>query len=103
MAAVFGVGYKGILIEQVIRKGPSSTKIAVISVQGVIDNENTQYVLEQLKSALKDERVKGLIFRVDSPGGTVSASDRIYNEIKKYRDQTKKPVIAFMQGLAARV
>jgi protease-4 len=31
----------------------------------------------------------------------VSACDRIYNEIQKYRQQTEKPVIAFMQGIAA--
>lgn len=101
VAAVFGAGYRDILVEQVIRKGPKSTKIAIITVQGLIDDENSRYVSEQLKSAWNDERVKAMIIRIDSPGGTVSASDRIYDQIKKYRDQTKKPAIAFMQGLAA--
>jgi protease-4 len=101
MAAAFGVGYRGILVEQVIQEGPRSTKIAVITVQGVIDDEKARHVSDQLKSAWKDEQVKGLIIRIDSPGGTVSASDRIYNQIKKYQEQTKKPAIAFMQGLAA--
>jgi protease-4 len=45
--------------------------------------------------------VKGLIIRVYSPGGTVSGSDRIYNEIMKYKDKTGKPVVAFMQSVAA--
>ncbi|MHC4368202.1 MAG: signal peptide peptidase SppA, partial [Planctomycetota bacterium] len=48
-----------------------------------------------------DPRVKGLIVRVNSPGGTISASDRIYKEIRKFRDKENKPVIAFMQGVAA--
>ena len=42
-----------------------------------------------------------MILRVNSPGGTVSASDYIYNEIRKYRKQTGKPVVAFMQSVAA--
>jgi len=100
-AAALGVGYKSVLIEEVIQEGPRSAKISVITVQGVIDDEKAKHVSDQLKSAWKDERVKGLIIRIDSPGGTVSASDRIYNQIKNYRQQAKKPVVAFMQGLAA--
>jgi len=42
-----------------------------------------------------------VIVRVNSPGGTISASDRIYNEILKYRQKSEKPVVAFMQGVAA--
>jgi protease-4 len=45
--------------------------------------------------------VKGVIIRVNSPGGTISASDHIYKEIRKFRNEEDKPVIAFMQGMAA--
>ena len=99
--AVFAVGQRGIFVEEVIQAGPRTTKIAVITVGGIIDNQQARDVYRQLKSARDDERVKGLIIRVNSPGGTVSASDQIYNEIRKYRDKTDKPVIAFMQGVAA--
>ena len=101
VVAVFAVGQKGIFTEEVIQAGPRATKIAVITVQGIIDNRQAQDVYRQLKSARQDKRVKGLIIRVSSPGGTISASDQIYNEILKYRHQTNKPVIAFMQGVAA--
>ena len=84
-----------------IQPGPRATKIAIITVQGIIESKQTQDVCEQLKLARKDQRVKGLIIRVNSPGGTISGSDQIYNEIRKYRRQTDQPVVAFMQAVAA--
>lgn len=101
VVAVFATGQRGILAEEVIQKGPRTKKIVVISVQGIINSGQAQDVYEQLKLVRKDKWVKGLIIRVNSPGGTVSASDRIYNEIRKFREKTDKPVVAFMEGIAA--
>ncbi len=98
---VFGTGRRGVLIEEVIREGPIGTKIAMITVQGVIYGEQAENVYKQLQAARKDRRVKAVIVRVNSPGGTISASDQIYQEIRKFRDKANKPVIAFMQGVAA--
>ena len=56
---------------------------------------------EQLRSARRDRFVKGVILRVNSPGGSISGSDTIYNELLKYRDQEGIPVVAFMHGVAA--
>jgi protease-4 len=101
VVAVFATGQRGVFTEEVIKEGPRATKIAVITVQGIIDDEQAQGVYRRLKSAREDERVKGLIVRINSPGGTISGSDEIHNEILKYRSQTDKPVVAFMQGVAA--
>jgi len=102
VVAVFATGSMSTgLNEEVVRKGPASKKIAIINVQGVIYNELANDVKKQLKAARQDKRVKGLIIRVNSPGGTISGSDQIYQEIKKYREEEGKPVIAFMQGVAA--
>jgi protease-4 len=101
VVAVFAVGQKGIFTEEVIQAGPRATKIAVISVQGIINGEKARDIYSQLKAAKEDKRVKGLIIRVNSPGGTISASDEIYNEILKYRSEEDKPAVAFMQGVAA--
>jgi protease IV len=101
LAAVFVTGQKGIFTEEVIQAGPRTAKIAVVTVQGIIDSEQAQDVYKQIKSARQDKRVKGLILRVNSPGGTVSGSDQICNEIRKYRKEEDKPVVAFMQGVAA--
>ncbi|MFZ0033443.1 MAG: signal peptide peptidase SppA [Sedimentisphaerales bacterium] len=99
--AVFATGQKGNFAEEVIQAGPRMTKIAVITVQGIIDSEQAQDVYTQIKSAQQDNRIKGLIIRVNSPGGTISGSDQICNEIRKYRKMEDKPVVAFMQGVAA--
>jgi protease-4 len=101
IVTVFVAGQGGILTEEVIREGPAKNKIAVITVQGVIQRELADGVYGQLKAARHDDRVKGLIVRVNSPGGTISASDQIYKEICKFREEENKPVVAFMQGVAA--
>jgi protease-4 len=100
VAAALMMGKEDIFNEEVIQSGPRTAKIAVITVQGIIDNELAQNVYEQIKSARQDSRVKGLILRVNSPGGTISGSDRICNEIRKYRKEEDKPVVAFMQSIA---
>jgi len=101
VVTVFAAGQRDLLSEEVIRKGPARTKIAIITVEGIIHGERANEVYRQLKAARRDNHVKGLIVRVNSPGGTISGSDQIYKEILKYRDEEKKPVIAFMQGVAA--
>ena len=101
VAAIFAAGRMGAFTEEVIQTGPKTAKIAVISVQGIIDGEKAQDVYQQLKSAREDKYVKGLIIRINSPGGMISASDQIYNEIRSYKAKTGKPVVAFMENLAA--
>jgi len=97
----FAAGQGDVFTEDVIQSGPRTSKIAVINISGVIGEEMAGEVYEQLRSAGKNKNIKGLIIRVNSPGGTISASDQIYNEISKYREKTGKPVVAFMQGVAA--
>ena len=101
VVAVFATGQKGVFTEEVIQDGPRTSKIAVITLSGVINDEKARGIHRQLKSARKDKHIKGLIIQVDSPGGTISGSDEIYNEIRKYRQETDKPVVAFMYGVAA--
>jgi len=100
---LMGVGVlvaTGPMLEEVIREGPAGTKIAVVSIEGVIYDEQAENVYRQLKTARNDEQVKAVIIKIDSPGGTISASDQIHQEILKFREQSRKPVIAFMQGTA---
>jgi protease-4 len=87
--------------EDVIRSGPYDSKIAVINLDGIIEGPAAQDIYTEFKRARNDDYVRGVILRVNSPGGLVSASDEIYNEIITFRKQTGKPVVAFMQGTAA--
>ncbi len=99
--AAFVVGQRGIFTEEVVQAGPRTAKIAIIALEGIIENVKAEEIHRQLKTAREDSRVKGLVIRINSPGGTISGSDQIYSEIRNYRAKTDKPVVAFMQGVAA--
>jgi len=101
VVAIFATTQKGNYAEEVILAGPRSTKIAVIPLQGIIDAQQAKDLFDQLKMAEHDRRVKGVIIRVNSPGGTLSGSDQIHNAIRKFRDKADKPTVAFMEGMAA--
>ena len=94
-------GSGGLFEEHVIQGGVHGEKIAVISISGIIDSAQVDRVQEQLRMARKDEAVQGLIVKINSPGGTISASDQIYNALRQYREKERQPVFAFMQGIAA--
>ncbi len=92
--------------EVVVQRG-GSDKIAVITMRGLIsssiagsvsDNmvDDMRYALEQ---AREDDRVRGVVLEIDSPGGEVTASDAIYNSV--VRTRAKKPVVVYMDSLAA--
>ena len=72
-------------------------RVGVISVSGVIsDSEST---IEQLKKFVKDDSIKAIVLRINSPGGGVAPSQEIYEEVKKAR--AKKPILASLGALAA--
>ena len=75
----------------------STPKIALIDVNGVI-SDSTE-VIRQFRIAERDASIKGIVLRVNSPGGAVGASQAIYRAIEKIRD--KKPVVVSMENVAA--
>ncbi|MHC4883384.1 MAG: signal peptide peptidase SppA [Planctomycetota bacterium] len=89
------------LVEKVLIDGHRANKIAVINIQGVIDGEMSEWVQKQVQTAEDDDAVKALIVRIDSPGGGVSSSDQIHYYINRFKEHTGKPVLAFMQSIAA--
>lgn len=89
-----------------LRKNKVSDKIAVIYAQGEIkDGEGSPryigegYVKKSLQDAVKDKKVKAIVLRIDSPGGSALTSDIIWREIELTRKH--KPVIVSMGNLAA--
>jgi protease-4 len=60
-----------------------------------------QLIEDQLKLAGRDEHVKAVLLKVNSPGGEVLASDDIYSAIVRFQNEHKKPIIASMGSLAA--
>ncbi|MBR0238393.1 MAG: signal peptide peptidase SppA [Thermoguttaceae bacterium] len=73
-----------------------SDKIAIIIITGTID-EGEDYK-DYIDKAMKDDDVKGVILRVDSPGGTVTGSDYILNRLNQLRK--KKPIVVSMGSMA---
>jgi protease-4 len=71
--------------------------IGVVEITGVI--EDSKDALKQLADFEQDDSVKGVLVRVDSPGGAVGPSQEIYHQILKLR--TKKPVVVSMGSVAA--
>jgi protease-4 len=101
------------LTESVVMGDRGATdKIALVDVTGLIINaprpgfpsggENpVARFSESLRRAAQDSRVKALVVRINSPGGSVTASDLIYREIARFRKETGKPVVVLMDSVAA--
>jgi protease-4 len=105
---------KEVVVEESTSRGflSSANKIVIIEVEGMLLNARTGGFLQaqendvslfaqQLKKAEKDPAVKAIVLRINSPGGTVSASDLMYDEVKRFKELTKKPVVASAQDIAA--
>lgn len=101
VSTLFMTGQRGLFIENVLREGSSLNKVAVIRLEGIIDGRVSEAIRKQLRTAQKDKSIKALIIRTITPGGGVAASDRIHHQILKFRKESGKPVVAFMQTVAA--
>lgn len=89
----------------------ATDKIAIVDVSGIIRNaygsqffgrgENpVSLLLEKLDKARRDGRVKAVILRINSPGGSVVASELMHDELTHFR-KSGKPVTAVMMDVAA--
>ncbi|HEU5069766.1 MAG TPA: signal peptide peptidase SppA [Verrucomicrobiae bacterium] len=97
------------LEEIMVEDHDSRDKIAVVPIEGIISGarvDGTGYnmvdvVKEQLRRADEDNRVAAVILKVDSPGGEVLASDEIAKAIRRFQEESRKPVVVSMGNLAA--
>lgn len=78
----------------------ASDKVAIVEVRGAI-MEGTGFIKKQIDRVTKDENVKGVVLRVNSPGGTVSGSDYIYHQLNEMLEEKEIPLIVSMGPLAA--
>jgi protease-4 len=93
-------------------QGTETGKVLVISIHGVISTRPdekflrsmpsmVQEVVAQLKMADKDDEIRCALIKVDSPGGTTTASDMLYNEILSFKKKTGKKIVVVMMDIAA--
>jgi len=102
-------------LEEETVEGKGKAKILLMDVSGMLSDETGGLVLgsppprvpivarvrEELQKAEEDDAVKALIVRINSPGGTITASDLIYREIDTFKTRRKIPVVAVMMDVAA--
>jgi protease IV len=104
----------GSLAEISIEEGNSAVKILLVDIDGPISNRSKKTlsgfksetgmvdrVREILKKAEKDKKIKSILLRINSPGGTVTSSDIIYNEIKSFKERNKIKVYVSVVDVAA--
>ena len=103
------------LVEDVVLRESiwATKKIALIDVEGVLQDARPTSLLgaagenpvslfaEKLDQAAKDENVRAVVLRINSPGGGVTATDMMYDDVRRFRQKTGKPVIAAMLDVAA--
>lgn len=103
------------LREQVLVEGAGlfwKEKIAVVEIDGVIrgsegssiffPHENTvAETLAQLELARSDSQVKAVVIRISSPGGEATACDVLHAEIRRFREETKIPVVTCIADVGA--
>ena len=84
----------------------SKNKIAVVFAEGEInsgksgeDNIGSETIVQELRKLRKDDKVKAIVLRINSPGGSALASDVMWREIMLTKKE--KPIIASMSNVAA--
>jgi protease-4 len=109
---VFSVAIALILVISFAGCGGVRGKIAVIPLNGTIAGASQQGLLTSggitpklvrnyLTKARADGFVKAVVLRIESPGGSAAASQEIANEIRRFREETGKPVVVSMGSVAA--
>ena len=92
--------------------GTGKNKVLLLEVSGLISSHESEGLLserpsllaqmkEMLTRAADDKRVKAVVLRINSPGGTVTASDILYHELVAFKEKRKIPVIASIMDVGA--
>lgn len=90
-------------------------RVAVISVEGSIvcgpaeaDNPfdkssgvTSGTIMKQLREAAEDKSVKAVLLRIDSGGGSATAAEEVGRELKRFKEKSKKPIVATMSNTGA--
>ncbi len=91
-------------LQEKVLSGTGRPKVLLIEVSGLISSYGSEgfierpslvaHVKEILTLAAEDSDVKAVVIRINSPGGTVTASDVLYHEVRAFKEKRKVPVVA---------
>jgi protease-4 len=102
----------GPMVPVVVRAAPpAAPRVALIDVDGLLLNQNLTGLYsvgenpvaafrEKLEAAAADVRVRSVVVRINSPGGSVTACDILAEELRRFRAATRKPAVACLMDLA---
>ena len=90
-------------------------RVAVINIEGTIvcgaDSKENLFqqangitsgtIMKQIREAAADDSVKALVLRIDSGGGSATAAEEVGRELLRFKEQTKKPIVATMGNTGA--
>lgn len=96
--------FMGAAGEEVVLQGSDEqNRIVVLSIEGTIQTDPLQEnsVVDKLEAIMEDPSVQGMILEVDSPGGTVYESARIWEKIKELQAETDIEIYTSMGTVAA--
>jgi len=101
-------------LEEQVLEGEGAKKILLLDISGTISEQEKSggllgrpsssmisLIRESLRKAEQDKEIAGLILRINSPGGTVTASDIIHHDIVEFKKRRKVPVLACIMGVGA--
>jgi protease IV len=98
-------------LEEKRLSGTGSDKVLLIELSGLISSRDEDALLERpnmvaqikegLTRAADDRDIKALVVRINSPGGTVTASDILYHEIRTFKEKRKIPIVASIMDVGA--
>ncbi len=99
-------------LEEYTLEGKGRSKILLVPVQGSIgiaprmgliaDSPSLVHeVTARLRKAAEDKDLRAVLLFIDSPGGSVTASDILHQELLRFKQETGKPLTALLMGLAA--
>jgi protease IV len=99
LLAVFTLVYFSMRTESRTEFAAFGDKIGVIDLEGVI--LSPQDVVHDLKKFGDDSSIKAIIIHVNTPGGGAAASEEIYREVRRIRDEKKKRIVASIETVGA--
>ena len=91
--------------------GEGSEKILLIDISGTLTTSGDSGIFstpslparlkEELTKAEKDEHIKAIVLRINTPGGTVTSSDILYHELQEFKQKRKIPIITSIMDIGA--
>ena len=100
-ASLLGEGVPRVQEKFVSHDKNAEDKVVILPIEGVILESEDGFVKRAIDMAMKDEHVKAVVLRVESPGGSGSGSDYLYHHLCNLAETKKIPIVVSMGSIAA--